>query len=368
MNSNGESNTYVGAESGRNNTGYGNTLIGAQAGAYWQSNTGYKNTFVGSMCGWSNNSGNGNVFIGRECGTSTSSGADNVFIGHLSGNNNTTGSGNVFIGSKSGWTYNGSNKLIIHNTDVADEATSTLIFGEFDTRKLTINGRIYSHDVSTYSDVPAVLGQHNVTSNYGVGIQGIGGYKGVEAVNQSTSGTNYALNAYANGANTSGTNYGIRSSASGGYINYGVYASASGGTTNWAGYFSGNVYSTGSFSSSDKNLKKNINPLSGALKKVMQLQGVNYEWKSDSELSSIKKNSDKKDENSKSFNFPKGNQIGVIAQDVEKVLPELVLTDGDGLKSVDYVKIVPVLIEAIKEQQKQIEKLTEEVEALKKNK
>jgi len=121
-------------------------------------------------------------------------------------------------------------------------------------------------------------------------------------------------------------------------------------------------HSTGSFSSSDKNLKNKITPLSGALKKVLQLNGVSFEWKSDSEISTQKGNSEK---SIKHFNFPKGTQIGVIAQDVEQVLPEIVLTDSEGLKSVDYVKIVPVLIEAIKEQQKMIDKLTEEIEILK---
>ncbi|MHC1703650.1 MAG: tail fiber domain-containing protein [Tenuifilaceae bacterium] len=357
MNSNGESNTYVGAESGRNNTGYGNTLIGAQAGAYWQSNAGYKNTFIGSMCGWSNSSGNGNVFIGRECGTNNTSGYDNVFIGHLAGSNNSTGYGNVYIGSKAGWTYNGTNKLIIHNTDVVDEASSTLIFGDFSAKTLRFNAnvginvapnssKLYSFDNRTTTvDDPAVLGEHALnTTGWGIGVKGIGGYMGV---------------------------YGV-SSVTGTGSRYGVYGYAAGGSTNYAGYFAGNVTVTGTFTnSSDKNLKKNITPLNGALKKIMRLQGVTYDWKTESELSDVRNNSksSKRDKEAiNHFNFPKGSQIGVIAQDVEKVLPELVQTDEDGLKSVDYVKIVPVLIEAIKEQQKQIEKLTEEVEALKKNK
>ncbi len=67
------------------------------------------------------------------------------------------------------------------------------------------------------------------------------------------------------------------------------------------------------------------------------------------------------------FNFPEGKQIGVIAQDVEKIVPELVQTAADGIKSVDYVKMIPVLIEAMKEQQKMIDALKAEVELLKKN-
>jgi hypothetical protein len=160
--------------------------------------------------------------------------------------------------------------------------------------------------------------------------------------------------------------YGNASGVSSYSTRYGIYGYASGGTTNWAGYFSGNVYTSGTYSSSDIRLKKNISPLSGALKKVLSLQGVNFEWKSENELSTIVKTSDPNlNAGNSKFNFPLGTQIGVIAQDVENVIPEVVLTDADGLKSVDYVKIVPVLIEAIKEQQKQIERLTQEVEALK---
>ena len=53
----------------------------------------------------------------------------------------------------------------------------------------------------------------------------------------------------------------------------------------------------------------------------------------------------------------KGRKVGVIAQEVEKVLPEVVNTDGDGMKSVDYGKMVGVLIEAIKELKQEIEEL-----------
>ncbi len=130
------------------------------------------------------------------------------------------------------------------------------------------------------------------------------------------------------------------------------------------------MYYTGSFTStSDVKLKNNIKPISDALQKVIALEGVTYEWKSKGEIDGIinKKTSGKENEfeDVTTLNLPEGLQYGVIAQEVEKVIPELVLTDPDGLKSVDYVKIIPVLIEAIKEQQKQIELLKGEVELLK---
>jgi predicted RNase H-like nuclease (RuvC/YqgF family) len=53
--------------------------------------------------------------------------------------------------------------------------------------------------------------------------------------------------------------------------------------------------------------------------------------------------------------FEKGHQIGFIAQEVESIVPEIVKTEEKGFKSVDYGKVTPLLVEAIKEQQKQID-------------
>ena len=68
-----------------------------------------------------------------------------------------------------------------------------------------------------------------------------------------------------------------------------------------------------------------------------------------------------------SFNWKDSGRtsIGLIAQDVEKIFPEIVSTDEAGIKSVDYAKLIAPLIEAIKEQQSQIEELKLEIEELK---
>ena len=66
------------------------------------------------------------------------------------------------------------------------------------------------------------------------------------------------------------------------------------------------------------------------------------------------------------WKFEEGRQYGLIAQQVEKVFPEMVKTiDSKGYKGVDYAKLVPVLIEAIKEQQKQIELLKNRLDKIK---
>ena len=144
-------------------------------------------------------------------------------------------------------------------------ASTALIAGDFTAKTVTLNAnlsvgatnngsKIFGYDNTLSSDVPAIYGQHDVTDNYGVGVYGKGGYKGVSALNTSTTATNYGVYSLANGSG-SGTRYGVYASASGGSVNYGIFAYASGGTA-YAGYFSGNVYTTGSYlNSSDENLK-----------------------------------------------------------------------------------------------------------------
>ena len=75
-----------------------------------------------------------------------------------------------------------------------------------------------------------------------------------------------------------------------------------------------------------------------------------FDWDKDTYKKSIGKNK---------------RQIGVIAQDVEKVYPEIVYTGKDGYKSVDYTKLTAVLIEAVKEQQQIIQNQNQEIESLK---
>ena len=89
--------------------------------------------------------------------------------------------------------------------------------------------------------------------------------------------------------------------------------------------------------SSDERLKDNVTPLSNAINKVNQIGGYEFDWNSNSEHS--------------------GHDVGVIAQEIEKVLPELVVTRDNGYKAVRYEKIVALLIQAIKEQQSQIDEL-----------
>jgi len=106
------------------------------------------------------------------------------------------------------------------------------------------------------------------------------------------------------------------------------------------------------FSSSDIRLKENITPIPNAIEKIRKISGNTYDWRA--EL--------------KDVHGYEGNDVGVIAQEVEAVLPQLVQDRDNGYKAVKYDKIVALLIEGIKEQQQHIDNLTIQVEELKKQK
>ena len=94
------------------------------------------------------------------------------------------------------------------------------------------------------------------------------------------------------------------------------------------------------FSTSDVRLKDNIKSIDKALDKVNSIQGIEFDW---IEKQEVHGNS--------------GHDIGVIAQEIEKILPDVVTTRDNGYKAVKYEKIVPLLIEAIKDLSKQVDGL-----------
>jgi len=97
------------------------------------------------------------------------------------------------------------------------------------------------------------------------------------------------------------------------------------------------------FQTSDKNLKENIVNINNSLDKVSKLNGVYYNWTKEA----LEKNKHLEDV----------KEVGVIAQDVEEVLPEIVATRENGTKAVKYERLCALLIESVKELKKEIEEL-----------
>jgi hypothetical protein len=131
---------------------------------------------------------------------------------------------------------------------------------------------------------------------------------------------------------------------------YNIFArKVSVGTTGSPGtytlYVAGNAYTTGTWGGSDIRWKKNLELVSPVLPDMVKLNCYNYNWRTD-EFPDMK--------------FESGLQIGLVAQEVEKIFPELVRTDQNGYKAVAYDKISVLLLQGMKEQQQQIESVSKE--------
>ncbi|MEO7960710.1 MAG: tail fiber domain-containing protein, partial [Ginsengibacter sp.] len=188
------------------------------------------------------------------------------------------------------------------------------------------------------------LSAYSVTNpGYGIGVLATGGYRGVVA--------------HASGSSYNGSVYGIYAYADGSAgSRYGVYGTASGGTFNAAGYFNGDVWAVTYNNLSDRKFKTDIAPLQNALQQLMNLQPKSYLFKKEANVKRT---------------LPSGKQIGLIADEVKQVFPELVkeavqpaeygkdrsevIAPEVKYESVNYIGLIPVLIASIQEQQKSIE-------------
>ena len=122
------------------------------------------------------------------------------------------------------------------------------------------------------------------------------------------------------------------------------------GTFGWRFYVNtsdGNAWLQGTLTqNSDARLKKDILPLQNPLQKIIQLNGYTYHWKDEQ--------------------LDKSLQTGMLAQEVQKMFPELVKENKDGVLAVNYAGLIPVLIESVKEQQQIIERQQKQIDDLKK--
>lgn len=194
-------------------------------------------------------------------------------------------------------------------------------------------------------------------NGYGRGISINTGYVGVSAdvVNNTTSGN---------------PTFGVYGWATGGTVAYGIYGRASGsGSGNYAGYFNGDVLVTGNLSNpSDGKFKKNIRHFDNSLERILRIEAKIYENKTDE---------------FEFMNLAIGDQYGFIAQEMEAVFPELVRvnfhtapdreedeqeTHNEPIefKSINYIGLIPVLTEAIKELHTIIETQNQRIDALEK--
>lgn len=164
--------------------------------------------------------------------------------------------------------------------------------------------------------------------------------------------------------NSTGLATGVQGNSASGVGVYGI----TGNPGNYAGYFAGSVYTTGVYQASDQALKKDVKDFTKAMDIINQLRPKVYRFKDDG--------------NYKLMNLPKGDRYGLIAEEVEKVLPGLVkqtkfetTTDADKLngkqsaavnfKALNYTELIPVLIKGMQEQQAVIDRQQQQIDELK---
>ncbi len=238
---------------------------------------------------------------------------------------------------------------------------------------------------NSYSGTTTKYGLYNYVSSAGTGGR-YGMYNSVSSNAASSfhygnmnynwvyaTGTGYGLYNYMYNYAGNGTRYGLynymgcSSTGDGTGNRYALYSSVSiacDGGTRYAGYFNGDVYVSGTITStSDAAKKTNVQELNGAVGILSQLEPKTYNYKQDADLA-----------------LPDEKQYGFLAQDIEQVLPELVKTvetmsepgeleEGQEftpevtgeIKTVNYIALIPILVEAIQEQQAEIDALKAEL-------
>ena len=354
-------NTAIGNQSLRSiGTGSGNTAIGSQALDMDQG--GVQNTATGDAALDSNVGGSFNTAAGVQALQDNTTGSYNSGIGDYAGNTTnfmfTTGSYNTFVGanSSSGTQTNLTNATALGANSVVGESNA-LVLGSIN----GLNGAT--------SNVNVGIGTSTPSAPLDVEYPGTTASSTAIVGNATATTGCYTYGVLGESANAKGIGiYGYVSSTAN--TAYGVYGFA--GSPAYAGYFQGNAYVGGNLTvtgsvtaasyvtSSSRRIKTNILALEGAMAKVQKLQGVSYDLKSNGE-----------------------HQIGLIAEDVGKVVPEVVSYEENGVdaKGVDYSRLTALLIEATKEQQAlirkqkaegqsqraQIRRLTQQVQQLQKS-
>ena len=321
-----------------NTTGYANTAVGYRS--LYSNTTGTYNTALGYDTLYSNTTGDANTALGYYTLYSNTTGINSIAIGYFSLYSNTSGGyntalGNYSLGSNTTGYYNTalgayslySNTTGFENTAVGKDSLYTNTTGYYNTA--------VGHGAGRYqADGTTALTNAKYSIYIGHSAKGKNDYDNNSIV--------IGYNAIGLGANTVVLgNDSIVTTALKGSVGIGVtaptYRLQLPNTANNAGKGQANAWVT----YSDISLKENIQTISGGLDKIMALRGVTFDWKGQGVASS-----------------------GFIAQEVEPIIPDLVSTDINGIKSLDYGRFTPYLVEAIKEQQLQIQTAYNRIEQL----
>jgi hypothetical protein len=379
-NTTGSQNAFFGTSAGQaNTTGVANSFFGRQAG--FSNTTGSINSFFGNWAGISNTTGNLNSFFGHRAGWHNTSGSYNIIFGYDAGQSNTTGNANTFIGTQAG----GRNVIGNSNTYLgigADGTTdlnnataigahtqvtqsNSLVLGSIN----GVNGATADTNVGIGTNAPQarlhVVGNVGLNGNVGIGTtapsyrlhvvdpvnRGLRVENGVMGGTVASFGNagDFKIDAL----NSPGGRFSVKENGNVGIgtdapstrldVDGGIRFSAlaSGGNVNlcWNN-LNGRIASC----SSSLRYKTDFRPFNRGLNLVQRLQPITFKWKSDQSL-----------------------DLGLGAEDVAAIEPLLVTHNQNGeIEGVKYDRVAVVLINAVKEQQLQIERQRAEIDELKK--
>ncbi|MDX1479298.1 MAG: tail fiber domain-containing protein, partial [Saprospiraceae bacterium] len=410
--STGQYNAFMGSEAGQHNTeGSTNVAIGGLAGKH--STTGSHNAFLGYGAGQWNSSGGGNVFVGRDAGLFNGTGESNIYIGYNAAPSTANDSFNVIIGANAGFVSNdmqtsNHNILIGHragNNVAFDGADSTLIiessgsatpliYGRFDNDWLQVNGRftptegvtdedgdtriqveenadedVIRFDVAgtekMYLDPDGKVVLNNSVNDemtiinhdeweHATGVQDFGNdFSGGDhfiMASKETSGESAGI--FGNGDHVTIWSPGDAAAGQPAALLYILDEDGFDNDTDPYdnGALQAYLNTSGTWIASDRNRKSGIRPLQHATDKIRKLGTYAYHYNAVG------------DERSKPGDSPE--VLGVIAQELKQTIPQAVQINDHGEHFVNYDQLIPVLIEATKEQQTEIEDLKQQVASL----
>lgn len=393
-------NVHIGSKAGEFATdGEQNVFIGESTGA--NTTYGSQNVFMGFEAGYNNTGdpddaerGSYNVYIGHEAGREGMEAKKNVFLGYQAGrnaeNNNHTswfGGLNVFIGNQSGFfnTIGGQNIAIgdeafrsntegNYNVAIGKEALysnpsgdDNIALGKISMREVVSgsNGNIAIGKQALYGDSTSsinyniAIGLSALYNNTGLGNVGIGS----NALAQLGGGdNNTAIGRHTNVdplhstfSNSSVIGYDADITASNqvrlgndqitSFFCQGAYAATTSNPANLYVSANGQILRSTAKFKYDESRQQNVNKLNGALEKLMNIRGVTFQLK----------------------DSPGKTNIGVVAQEVAKIVPEAVYpsVQEKGSQSLDSNALIALVIEALKEQQKEIQRLQAQNKELK---
>jgi hypothetical protein len=331
------------------NPGQENLFAGAGAGTV--NTTGAQNTLVGDSAGASNTTGNANAFFGKSAGALTTMGSGNAFFGVGAGVLNTTGIGNVILGDNAevgagdltnataiGFLarVDASNSLVLGSIANVNGATADTKVGIGTTapkQKLHVKGQgLFTADAATFDP------GDGVGPAIRIGFDSAGGYGYINANNTGVTAKNLVLQPNSSQGNVGiGTTSPLRLLHVNGRARIGtIPLEASNGSVCFLGS-TGDLVQCGA---SSLKWKTNVQPFRSGLDIIQRLRPISFNWKQDGLA-----------------------DIGLGAEDVAKVAPSLTFTDDKGeVTGVKYERLSMLLINAIKEQQAQIQQQRELIE------